>query len=455
MIYRYLRLFEHDLSERLGQRLGEHTSRALAVAAILGPLALTAGVGWLFLFWLAITFVYQSRIERALSGVALGATILLALSFEFYSLWTRTLVNPLFRSSMSALSGTFVPTDVQILESALRQAPEDRFLRLLLAIQLRNLGEDDRAASIYREILKDAPEDVAARINLGNIYYSQGDYQGAVVQYRLASEADSRSAVAHYNKSLAHVRNFEFPESAEARALADQLDPGLADSVDWLEIPASASRREAARSVVDVQPSTREILGKFWGLEQGHHPSPLPLGGGALWWGRARAVVVGGMILALAVVVGMFSFLSYGAQTQRCWKCGQPFCGRCQIGSGRRGLCTQCHHLFIVKDGVSAAARSEKMTAVQKADDLRRRVFRILTVVAPGAGQVAEDRTLVGIGLLTLWVGGWVLLLAAGYPSADAVIDLTPGTWGTVVPFLMLAAALAGAHTLAQPELGR
>ena len=82
------------------------------------------------------------------------------------------------------------------------------------------------------------------------------------------------------------------------------------------------------------------------------------------------------------------------AFTMRCTKCGTPFCRRCHLGQVAGGLCTQCHHLFVVRDGVSGPARNRKLLEVQKEEARRDRVFRVLSLLVPGAGPPlrAPDR---------------------------------------------------------------
>ena len=67
----------------------------------------------------------------------------------------------------------------------------------------------------------------------------------------------------------------------------------------------------------------------------------------------------------------------------RCLKCGTPFCRRCHLGQVAGGLCTQCHHLFVVRDGVSGPARNQKLLEVQKEEARRDRVFRVLSLARP------------------------------------------------------------------------
>jgi hypothetical protein len=123
----------------------------------------------------------------------------------------------------------------------------------------------------------------------------------------------------------------------------------------------------------------------------------------------------------------------------RCLKCGTPFCRRCHLGQVAGGLCSQCHHLFIVRDGVSGPARNRKLLEVQKEEGRRDRVFRALSLLVPGAGHLYAHRA--GMGILLVFV--WSAVLAAGLltgrllPLTEASGDLSK-PWGLGVGALVL-----------------
>jgi ABC-type amino acid transport system permease subunit len=108
-----------------------------------------------------------------------------------------------------------------------------------------------------------------------------------------------------------------------------------------------------------------------------------------------------------------------------------------------------------MKDGVSAAARNDKLAQVQRASETRALLFRALSVFAPGAGHISEGMPLVGILLLFVWVLG-ALALALGkslYALPDGILGLGAGF--PVVLAAMMAISLAAANFLVQPSRGR
>jgi hypothetical protein len=133
--------------------------------------------------------------------------------------------------------------------------------------------------------------------------------------------------------------------------------------------------------------------------------------------------------------------------TMRCVKCGTPFCRRCHLGKVAGGLCTQCHHLFVVRDGVSGPARNQKLLEVQKEDSRRDRLFRILSLLIPGAGHLYANRALIGLPLVLLWsaILSIALLTHRLLPLTEAAGALRP-PWGPALGGLLLLVLYVAAN---------
>ena len=138
--------------------------------------------------------------------------------------------------------------------------------------------------------------------------------------------------------------------------------------------------------------------------------------------------------------------------TLRCLKCGTPFCRRCHLGAVVAGLCTQCHHLFVVRDGVSGPARNQKLLEVQSEEERRERAFRALSLFSPGAGQIYGQKPLLGLLFSTLWYGSLVASVLAGrvLPVTE-VGGALRGSGGLVLAVLVMVATYVAAN-LARPE---
>ena len=286
----------------------------------------------------------------------------------------------------------------------------------MLAAQYKNHGDYELAAQQYRTIIQNCPGDVEAKVNLGNIYFAQRDWEGALVQYNEAVQSNSQLAMAYYNKSLAHAENFEFSEREDARAQAERLDP--------LAVAFHEDQTGSYRVVADVRLDDKAILSKFYGLSDGIRERPVQAFVDAsvlTGWGLrflAAPLLLAVLILALEVL------LSERRLTQRCWKCGSAFCGRCQIGTGRKGLCTQCYHLFFMKDGVSAQARNEQLRQIQNVSKKQSIIFRALSILVPGSGHIGAGMPFIGLILVFVWVQSACAIWLGGalYALPDGIL---------------------------------
>jgi hypothetical protein len=100
LLYRYGILLFHDFYEQWGESIGGKGALAATLGAVFLPLILTAGVGWLAPYWLAITFGYQNTKERVVTVVALVVLLAGAPFAELFATWSRTVSNPVYQAAL-------------------------------------------------------------------------------------------------------------------------------------------------------------------------------------------------------------------------------------------------------------------------------------------------------------------------------------------------------------------
>jgi hypothetical protein len=111
-------------------------------------------------------------------------------------------------------------------------------------------------------------------------------------------------------------------------------------------------------------------------------------------------------------------------------------------------LCSQCYHLFVVRDGVSGPVRNRKMLEVQGKETRRGRIFRVLSVLSPGAGHVYARQTLLGTLLVTVWYTVLAGLFASRLvPLTEVSSRLTP-PWAIALLLLLLVVTWVLANRL-------
>jgi tetratricopeptide (TPR) repeat protein len=448
LLLRYGVLLRHDVEELLGP---ERSALAIGLytCLLLLPALAFLGYAWLPFWWFALLYIYARPLERALAV----AFVLLLLLVGPLDLWSRTHFasagNPLFQAALRTIDDGPDPGAAAVLERTRTANPDDRDLTYLTAMQYKRSGRYDDAAALYRELLASDPNDVLAINNLANLDYvefTQERLEAAIARYlsaaKVATENQAKATV-YYNLSLAYRQRFLYPQGDEARAEAVRLDPRLVAAYEsqW------SQRREGINrtAVVDLGLSREQVVAKFSGLSEGVGQKNVyrqdvvqPPTFAALLPG------FGNRFSAIALFFVVFNVVrskwrGSKAFTMRCLKCGVPFCRQCHLGAAIGGLCSQCHHLFVVRDGVSGPARNQKLLEVQTEDARRERVFRLLSLISPGTGHIYGRKTLFGLVLVGTWYSIIGLTLETGLilPMTGAPARLV-GPWGLVTAVLVL-----------------
>jgi tetratricopeptide (TPR) repeat protein len=445
-------LLRHDLEEWLGPEQNRSASLGLTVLALLFPVAAFQGWGWLPLWWLAVLFSYFNRVEKAVAIVAFAALVAAGPALEALAIRVETAQNPLYQAAISTVEGEPAPHEIALLQAAARADPEDRDLAYLLGAAWRRSGRVRDAAALYGRLLVADRTDTVARNNLANLEFALGQHESALVRYRQGSQGGGPSAVVAtslYNLSLAHLQKFEYQAYNEAKSSADRLSPGRVSGYDRWKYDSGDY------AVVDLGLSREDVWRKFAGRAEGVGVRNVyGTGRGGRLALRPESLLnrftVAALLLAIvAIVFGRVRGAK--AFTVHCSMCGTAFCRQCHLGQVIGDLCSQCYHMFVVRDGVSGPARNRKMLDVQAREVRRGRIFRLLCLVSPGAGHVYARQTLVGVLLMTVWYTTLAGFFASRLvPLTEVSSRLTP-PWAITLLVVLLAAVWAVANRL-QPD---
>ncbi|MCG6922028.1 MAG: hypothetical protein LJF15_13235 [Acidobacteria bacterium] len=445
-------LLRHDLEEWLGPAQSRSASLSLCLLVLLFPLAAFQGWGWLPLWWLAVLFSYFNRSEKVLAVIAWLVLVAAGPALEALAIRVETARNPLYRAAVAAVESEPGPQEIALLEQAARTDPDDRDLAYLLGAAWRRSGRVQDAARLYGRLLVNDRTDTVARNNLANLEFALGRHESALVRYRQGAQgggANAAVATSFYNLSLAHLQKFEYQAYNEAKSSADRLSPGGVSGYDRWKYDSGDY------AVVDLGLSREDVWRKFAGVAEGVGVKNVYTGRGG---GRSifflesllnRFTGAALVFLVVAFLVGRAR--GSKAFTVHCSRCGTAFCRQCHLGQVVGELCSQCYHLFIVRDGVSGPVRNRKMAEVQDKESRRARIFRVLSVLSPGAGHVYARQTLVGTLLVTVWYTALAGLLASRLvPLTEVSSRLTP-PWAMALVVLLLVAIWVLANRL-QPD---
>jgi tetratricopeptide (TPR) repeat protein len=441
ILIRYASLLKHDFEEACGP--ARHAlALGLTAVVLLLPAMLFQGWAWLPLWWLAMLFIYMGAVERTVAVALLLLCVAAAPVVKTTESRLLAQQNPLFWASFGALENGPDSRAITQLEAAQKAYGDDKDFLYLLAAEYKKAGRYDDAAGLYRDTLRGDAKDPFALNNLANLEFAAGEFPAAIARYKQGIEAEPPTPVAatfYYNLSLAHLQRFEYQPAQEARSQADRLDSSLVHSYDSLW-----KYDKGDYAVVDLGPSAEELWSKFAGAPQGVvEKNRAGKGSAAASLPSLLPPMLNRLsvfpFVALAAVIALRRWRGSKAFTMRCLKCGTPFCRRCHLGQVAGGLCTQCHHLFVVRDGVSGPARNRKLLEVQKEEARRDRVFRVLSLLVPGAGHLYAQRAASGILLVFVWAATLVAGLLTGrlLPLTEASGDLSK-PWGLGVAAVVL-----------------
>jgi tetratricopeptide (TPR) repeat protein len=451
LLLRHGTLLLHDLEESFGRR-GRPVPIMIFALLLLLPVIALQGYGWLPFWWLTVVFVYLGRVEKVVVGLLLLVGLAVGPLIQALEDGAKAQQNDLYRAALSSLEGGPDSRALADLEDAVRKYTDDRDLVYLLAAQYKKAGRYEDAAALYRDILRVEPNDGIALNNLANIEFAGGEFPAAIARYKQGIESSPPAPVAatfYYNLSLAHLQRFEYQPAQEARSQADRAASGLVRDYDRLW-----KYDKGDYAVVDLGLDEDQVGAKFAGVADGVGKKnlagkTLPAAGFERWLPAMRNRFSGFVLLFIVLVLVISRVRGSKMFTMHCLKCGTPFCRHCHLGTATEGLCTQCHHLFMVRDGVSGPARNQKLLEVQKEDERRGRIFRLLSILSPGAGQVYAQRVLVGFPLVFLWYGVIALTLLGGRVLPFTEVSGTVARpWDLALAALLLVVTFITANRL-------
>ncbi len=437
--------FFHDLKERFSGRLSDGGSRILGWSILVLPIVLPLPPAWILAAWAGLLFAYLKSSEKFVAGAVLGALLIAGPAGRLLQWHFETAVDPAARALLqSARAGPDLQAEGALKRIA-RERPGDPLFPFLLGSAYRAAGHIDEAMAQYRRVLEIDPRSVRAMVNLGNLHALRQEFALAQKYYHQAIETDPRMALAHYNSHLAHLEVFSLGAADEELKLARQIDDPLIT-----RLVTRATAADAKRLPQDAEYSRREIWDRTMGLR-------LPDG---LRREVARALttsttLAGGAGLLVALLLPGIGLAPRGVTARRCGRCGRAFCRRCQAVTKYPDFCTQCMHLFILRDGLAPNVKERKLSEVVR---YKRQHFigtRIFSLVLPGSGHTIGGRPFLGVVLLATWLTAWIGLMARGrllvFPGSVA----TAGGGIAYVPLLGLAILAWLAANLTSPEASR
>ncbi|HJW32031.1 MAG TPA: tetratricopeptide repeat protein [Holophagaceae bacterium] len=375
------------------------------LAAVIGALILSLPVllgldpGFAALLWLWLLSPFLTAPEvRATALIILMQLVHPALE----------LMEPLAKvpASPSVLTTQVQPQAEAISATAFAALPtgDQTFLRGWSELQQ---GQWNAAEATFKGILATHPEKARVLNNLGVAHFHQGDLVQAQKDFDEASLIDGKRSEILLNQSVLAYNRLDTELGAQKQNEARDADPDLykklitvageqKDSRTYpIPLPDSPERISALGGGVEVEKGLRTVL---------REP------------GFLLSLIVPPLMLALFILRVRASMRQ--AHATQCIRCGEPFR---TTDSNNPEVCSKCHHLFVLKDGLHQESRKRKIDEVGEHQAATRRIHKGLIALLPGLD-------LVFVGDAREGFMEWVLIcLAAGMVVATGRSVRYPG----------------------------
>ena len=387
MLLRNGRRIAHDLGEQMPRRLSSLTKGVLGWLLLISPVLAGLPVWWWFILGGLLVLPYVNRVARVV--------LFLGVAFLFSLPWQAQLASsllslhrqPLLDRVVAVRDGHWTDEDYWALKVLDGRSPPEALASFSLGLTAKRRGDFEEAEEAYKKALS-ISSSAAAWNNLGNLSMIGKDVDLAIERYEKAIGIDDSLFAPHFNLSLAYRDKFLFPEGEAASRRAVQVDS------DAHAYYTSLSGIHFNRYTVDVIPQLKPLWdralseNKWQSATVDHLWLSLMLVPSRNSW----TFVVGGVLL---LGLGWWALLSSRGLARPCRKCGRVLCSRC--GGREATVCSQCHHIFVRKDGVDARVRVRKMADIKRGEQLARLRCILAAVLLPGGGHFSVGRYAAGM----------------------------------------------------------
>ncbi len=282
------------------------------------------------------------------------------------------------------------------------------------------------AEATFQDLVGRIPEQPEVLNNLGVAHFQMGDAAGAEKDFEAAARSGPRMEI-YLNQSILAFARLDTEAGAAKREAAQAASPEA-----YARLIELNDAQKDVRTYPMPLPDTPE---RTAALAQG---MGIRLGSDALDWHDPAFLV--GILLPLLGLGAFYARVRASirmAHPAQCIRCGDPFH---TTDSPDPEVCTKCHHLFVLRDGLHAENRRRKLDDVAAHQNATRWIHKSLIVLLPGCDRAFLGDTRAGLsefGLLCFALG---LVLATGrsvrYPG-----ELLPDPTST---WLAVGAALTG-----------
>lgn len=413
---RYFPFIAHRISESARTKFHATGARLAAALLLLAPFALFPSYTTAAALILILTWPFMHKRERLLSFAMAGcfaAFAGLSPRIDRFSV----IADPASLTSLIARANESPADDA--LAHAIASAPvsdpeieDDRYIALGM-LAMRG-GHSKTAAANFLRAISVNKNSAIAYVNLGNVFYQNGQYNKALEGYRKAEEVDSTDAVGQYNLAQAYIKTLLMGESSRALSRASKM--GLDQAREAIAEPARS------RTAVYQKTFSSAQLWQIAAVE-GKYQNPAVLAH-LLETVTGHPAKINAITMAAAMVLAFAAsrMLKRRKLAFQCANCGELTCEGCCNNELGSVICQACGETV---NGVSsdrvleALLRQRRQTVIVR----RRKSIRWSTIWLPGLRHVFYGRFVAGFAVAALFAASALALWARGsvVPFWDSV----------------------------------
>ncbi len=398
-IYKYCKLFAHDLGHLLPVLLPRHFTVCCAVLIFLLPLFLQWSIFLASFYWLLLLFLYHNRREQQLIII-----------FAVFFLLSPIIMQTLAQLMVAQSSGTEYYTSqvnqenwgeetARMLAQQVQEQPYDADALFALALLNKREGRIKEAQRLYAALLEQEPFNCRAWCNLGNAYVAEKKLDAAISNYGRALELCPDSVEGYYNLSRVQLLEYMFAESTKSFNKAKQLNAGRVDS--FLNIYSTHMNRQ----VVDQTITTGELWQKTFTASKEKDRF-----GARLWDGFFSGISYkyryGTFLVFLLFVLLLFADRHSQNRSMACEYCGCAVCRKCKRLLAEYKLCKQCAGIFKNASDImiSISKKESQVASIERYQGRKIFVGKLLSLLMPGSGHLLFDHPFRGTAVLFLFL---------------------------------------------------
>ena len=241
----------------------------------------------------------------------------------------------------------------------------------------RQLAAQDyiAAEATFAALTRRHPDRAEVLNNLGVARFQQGKLEAAKMDFDEASRASERLIPEiPLNQSVVAFKQLDsgtgIAKQEEARMMAPDFMKGL--------MAANQSRNDQRTFAAPLQDTAARIaaitpIAVGQPSKDGNWVEQIQ-GGATLFWIIATLLATGAMLFRLRRSISQ-------AHPTQCTRCGEPFH---TTDCPDVNVCSKCHHLFVLKDGLHGESRKKKVEEVGRYQHSQRWIHKLLIVLGPG-----------------------------------------------------------------------